>query len=93
MKATNFRGDIASTPIDNFKDHFVLVFDLPSVQDATEKYHYPELVGEPVRLELNSTFSLEHITELIVLGEQMSSVSLVKVGVVGKISKNTNFRF
>ena len=84
MKAMNFQDDIPSIPIDNFKDHYVLVFDLTSLQDATENCHYPELVGEPLRLELNFTFPLEHVTELIVLGERMSSVSIDKFGVVGK---------
>ena len=38
MKAMNFQDDIdiASIPIDKFKDHCVLVFDLTSMQDATE---------------------------------------------------------
>ena len=61
-----FRDDIPSIQIDNFKDHYVLVFDLNSMQDATENYHYLELVGEPLKLELNFTFPLKHITELIV---------------------------
>ena len=69
MKAMNFQGDIPSIRIDNFKDHYVLVFDLTSMQDATENCHHPELVGEPLRLELSFTFPLEHVTELIVLGE------------------------
>ena len=45
MKARNFQDDIPSIPIDNFKDHYVLVFDLTSMQDATENCHYPKLVG------------------------------------------------
>ena len=69
MKAMNFQDDILSIPIDNFKDHYVLVFDLTSMQDATESCLYPELVGEPLRPELHFTFLLEHVTELIVLGE------------------------
>ena len=52
MKAMNLQDDIPSIPIDNFKDHCVLVFDLTSMQDASENCHYPELVGEPLRLEL-----------------------------------------
>ena len=36
MKAMNFQDDIPSIPIDGFKDHYVLVFDLTSMQDATE---------------------------------------------------------
>ena len=84
MKAMNFQDDIPSIPIDDFKDHYVLVFDLTSMQDATENCHYPELVGEPLRLELNFTNPLENVTELIVLGEPMSSVAVDNFGVVGK---------
>ena len=58
------------------------------MQDVTEKRHYPELVGEPLRLELNFTFPLEHVTELIVLGERMSSVAVDQFGVVGKNISN-----
>ena len=54
------------------------------MQGATEKCHYPELVGEPLRLELNSTFPPEHVSELFVLGERMSSVAVDKFGFVGK---------
>ena len=84
MKAMNFQDDISSIPIDDFKDHYVLVFDLTSMQDATENCHYPELVGEPLRLQLNFTNPLENVTEFIVLGERMSSVAVEKFGVVGK---------
>ena len=65
----NFQDDIPSIPIDNFKDLYVLVFDLTSMQDVTENCHYAELVGEPVRLELNFAFPPEHVTKLIALGE------------------------
>ena len=54
------------------------------MHDATENRHYLDLVGEPLRLKLNFTFPLEHVTELIVLGERMSSVAVDKFGIVGK---------
>ena len=79
----NFQDDIALIPIDNFKFHNVLLFDLTSMQDASEKCFHPELVGEPLRLELNFTFPLEHVTELFVLGERKSLVANGKFGVVG----------
>ena len=84
MKAMNFQDDIPSIPIDNFKDHCVLVFDLTSMQVVSKNCHYPELVGEPLRLELNITLPLEHVTELIVLRERMSAVAIDKFGFVGK---------
>ena len=84
----NFQDDIPSIPIDDFKDHSVLVFDLTSMQDATENYHYPELIGEPLRLELKFTQPLEIVTELIVLGERMSSVAVDMFGVVKKMCRS-----
>ena len=52
MKALNFQDNSPSIRVDNFKNHYVLVFDLTSIQDATEHYHYREKIGEPLRLEL-----------------------------------------
>ena len=91
MKAVNLQGDTPSIPIDDFKDHYVLVFDLTSMQDATENCHYPELIAEPLRLELKFTNPLENVTELLVKGERMSSVAVDKFGVVGKNVKMDNF--
>ena len=83
-KAMKFQDDIPPIPTDMFKEYYVLGFDLTSMQDATENCHYPELVREPLRLELNFSFPLEHLTELIVLVERMTSVAVDKLGVVGK---------
>ena len=69
MKAMNFQDDIPSFPIDNFKENNVLVFDLTLMQDATELCRYPEQIREPLSLERNFIFPLDHVTELIVLGE------------------------
>ena len=55
MKAMNFQDNIPSISNNNFKDHYVLVFDLTSMQDATENCNYPQLVGEPLTLDLNLT--------------------------------------
>ena len=87
MKSMNFQDDIPSIPIDNFKDHSILVFDLTSMQDARENCHYPELVGEPLRLDLNFTFPLEHVTELIVLGEECLRLQLTNLVLLEKTSK------
>ena len=80
----NVQDDIPSIPIDDFKDHYVLVFDLLSMQDAKEKCHYLELVGDPLRLEIIFTQPIENVSELIVLGERMSSVAVDNFGVVEK---------
>ena len=44
--------------------------------------HYPQLVGEPLTLELNIGFPL--VFEPISMGEQMSSIAVDMFGVVGK---------
>ena len=62
MKAKNFQDDIPHFLLISSKHHYVIVFDLTSIQGATEKYHYPELAGESLKLELNFTFPLEHVT-------------------------------
>ena len=84
LKAMNFQDDIPSIPVDNFEDHYVLDFDLTSMHDAIEQCHYPELIGEPLRLELYFSSPLENVAEVIVLGERMSCVAVDKFGVVVK---------
>ena len=83
-KAMNFQDENLSIPVDNFKDQYVLVFALNLMQDASEHCHYPELIAEPLRLELYFSSVLENVTEDIVLGERMSSVAVDKFGVAGK---------
>ena len=75
MKAMNFQDGIPSISIDSFKDHYVRVFDLTSMQDSTENCHYPELVGKPLRLELNFTIPLEYLIELTILGANVFGCS------------------
>ena len=54
------------------------------MQDVSENCHYPELVWEPLSLDLSFSYPVEHITELIVLGKQMFSVAVDKLDVVVK---------
>ena len=87
MKGMNFQDDILSISNDDFNDHYVLVFNLTWMQDATKNCHYPELVGEPLRLKPNFTHPLENVIELFVVGKRMSSIAVEKFGVVGKMWK------
>ena len=52
MKAMNFNEEIPALPNNLFQNHYVLVFDLTSLQDAGENIHYPELSGERIQLEM-----------------------------------------
>ena len=84
MKAMNFQDEISSIPVDNFKDHYVLVFDLTSMQDATEHCYCPELIGEPMRSELYFRSPPESVTEVIIMGERMFCAAVDKFVVLGK---------
>ena len=88
MKAMNFQDDIPSIAIDDFKDHYVLVFGLTSMQDATENFHYLELVGEPLRLEFNFTHPLENVTELILLVNECSRLQLTSLVLMERMCKD-----
>ena len=83
MKSRISQDDKLSYPCDNFKDHYALVLILTSTQDVTEKYQDPELVGKPLRLELNFAYHLQNVTQLNVLENKMSTVAVEKFGVVG----------
>ena len=85
MKTMSFQEFIPSIPVDTFKYHYVLVFDMTSMQDVTKHCHYPEITGEPLRLDLCFSSPPENVTEVIVLEERMSFVAVDRFGVVGKI--------
>ena len=61
-----------------------LMFALTLMQDGTDKFHHPELVGEPLRLELNFTSPLEHVTKLNTLGERKRLIAVDKLSSIGK---------
>ena len=67
------------------------MLELTSVQVATEHCQYSELVGEPLKLELYINFPLEHVTDFIVLGEQLSLVSVEVFGFVEQNIQNGCF--
>ena len=84
MKAMQFNEDFPALPMEDFQNHYILVSDLTSLQDAAERLHYPEFSGESLRLEMYFQFSLEQVTEVIVLGERLSNVQIDKFGIVVK---------
>ena len=61
-----------STPTNTFIHHYVDVFDLTAMQAATASCNSSEFSGKPLRLELIFTFLLNHVTEVCVLGQQLS---------------------
>ena len=82
MKAMNFNEEVLALPNNLFQNHYVLVFDLTSLQDAGENIHYPELSGESIRLEMFFDHPLGNVTEEITLGERMFTVKIDQFGTV-----------
>ena len=69
MKAMNFQDDIPPFLKGCCRLHRVLVYDLTSTQDATENWHYQQLVGELLRLELIYTFPVPSVKKFVVVGK------------------------
>ena len=44
MKAMQFNRDFPALPMEDFQNHYILVFEMISLQDTAEQLHYPELV-------------------------------------------------
>ena len=84
MKAMNFNEENPVLPNHFFTDHYVLLFDLTSLQDAGENVHYPELSGKSLRLEMFFERPLTNVTELIALGKRISTVEIDQFGTVAK---------
>ena len=49
MSSKNFQDGILPRPFGNYKNHYVLVFDLTSMETATDIFHYHELVVQPTK--------------------------------------------
>ena len=64
------------------------MFDLTCFQGAAESFHYQELAGDPLKMELSFTFPLAHVTKLLVLGEGKYSVAVNKFGVLPRRVQN-----
>ena len=87
MKAMNFQDDNPSLQIDIFEYHYELVFYLTSMQDATENCQYFNLIGEPLRLELNFTFPLEHVLNSLYWGNECLGLHLIILVLLEKYLK------
>ena len=85
MEALNLQADIPPTLNESFKDQCLLLSDLTSMQDATENLIFPDLIGEPRRLQLNSICLLKLTTELIILSERLPWVAIEQCGVFGNV--------
>ena len=69
-KAINFNEETPALPNNLFKNHYELLFDLTSIQDAGGNINYTELSGRSIQLELFFQPPAKTVTNLIILGER-----------------------
>ena len=86
-KVMNFRDGFPSNHIRNFKDHFVLVIDSTSNQNAAENCRDPERVGEPRRLEIAFCYFQDHATDSFVLETEGLGLRITRLALLEIISK------
>ena len=84
QKSQKIHDEILSILIGTSEKHYVLELDFTSMKDAAKNCHNPEIIGEALRMELSFLFTPEHVTEIQVFAEGMSSVAISYFGVVGK---------
>ena len=60
--------------LDDFPNHYILVFDLTSTQEATHDFIHPELTNSAISIELKFDAGLTNNIEILCLGEKSSTV-------------------
>lgn len=84
IKSISFDQDGPGIPLKDYNNHYILVFDLTSTQQADTEVYYPEVIGAGIRLELFFRTALTSPVELIVLGEKLTTIFIEKDGKVTK---------
>ena len=61
-------------PLSEFSNHFIMVFDLTSTQEATHDFIHPELTNSSISVDLKFDTALTNNVEVFFLGEKSSTV-------------------
>ena len=80
----HFDQDGPLIKLDNYENHYYLVFDLTSTLQCNQEIYYPEIVGAPIRVELEFSANTSTPLELFVLGERFTTVQIDHTGKVLK---------
>ena len=88
IDALAFTSHGHGVPIAEFTDHYVLVFDLTSTQQASHDYLYPELTNGSISIDLRFAKDITDNLELFFLGEKTSTIY---INSARKVRKNFYF--
>ena len=70
MKALKFEDDAPNITPTQCKNHYILVFDLTSTQEAQLQVYCPDAIAASLGVELDFTNALTDTIEVILLGER-----------------------
>ena len=74
LQALAFGHSSHNIPLNQFDNHFVLVFDLTSTEEASHDFVHPELTNCSLSLEMEFANNLAAPIEVFILGEKASTV-------------------
>ena len=74
LEALQFKTHGHGVPFEHYENHYVLVFDLTSTQQASYDYLYPELTNASISIDLRFKEDLPSSVELLFLGEKASTI-------------------
>ena len=69
----------------DYPNHFIMVFDLTSTQQASHDFIHPELINCSISVELKFSVALPNNIEIFNIGEKGSTIS---VDSARRVSKN-----
>ena len=76
--------------LEDYPNHFIMVFDLTSTQQASHDFIHPELTNCSVSIELKFSAALAHNVEIFIIGEKASTICIDSARKVSKIHILTN---
>lgn len=74
LEALAFQHHGHGVPYEDYMNHYILVFDLTSTQQASHDYLYPELTNCSISISLRFANELTDSVELFFLGEKSSTI-------------------
>ena len=84
MEALKFKDDGPNVKLVEYEDHYLLFFDLTSMQESNVELYYPDLVASGIRLELYFRENLKETVEVLVTGDKLSTILINNSGQVTK---------
>ena len=73
-------------PLSEFANHYIMVFDLISTQEATQDFIHPEFTKSSLSVELKFDAALAHNVEIFILGEKASMIYIDSARNASKIA-------